>query len=142
MILFIHRIAHALHRGKVPLLPRILYGINRVVFGLVLPPSVQIGAGTLLGYQGLGVVIHARAVIGRNVVIGPGVTIGGRNGLFEVPRIGDGVEIGSGAKVLGPVVVGANAKIGANAVVLSDVPAGATAVGIPARVALRGADGA
>lgn len=137
MILRIHRLAHALYRGKVPVVPRLLYCINRVLFGLVLPPSVQIGTGTLLGYQGLGVVIHARAVIGRNVWIGPGVTIGGRNGFFEVPRIGDGVEIGSGAKVLGPVTVGENARIGANAVVLTDVPPGSTAVGVPARVARR-----
>lgn len=139
MILVIHRLAHALHRSRVPLLPRLLYFVNRVMFGLVLPPSVQIGAGTVLGYQGLGVVIHARAVVGRNVWIGPGVTIGGRSGLFEVPRIGNGVEIGSGAKVLGPVTVGDNARIGANAVVLTDIPAGATAVGIPARLVKQGA---
>jgi len=71
---------------------------------------VQIGAGTVLGYQGLGAVIHARAVIGRDVWIGPGVTIGGRSGLFEVPRIGNGVEIGTGAKVLGPVTIGATQR--------------------------------
>jgi serine O-acetyltransferase len=140
MILFIHRLAHALHQRGVPVVPRLLYGVNRILFGLVLPPSVQIGAGTSLSYQGLGVVIHARAVIGRDVSIGPGVTIGGRNGLFEVPRIGNGVEIGNGAKILGPVNIGENAKIGANAVVLIDVPAGATAVGIPARLVRRNGD--
>jgi len=137
MILFIHRLAHAMHRGGIPLLPRVLYGVNRILFGLVLPPSVQIGAGTLIGYQGLGVVIHARAVIGRNVSIGPGVTIGGRNDFLDVPRIGDGVQIGTGAKILGPVTIGDYAKIGANAVVLADVPAGATAVGVPARLSSR-----
>jgi serine O-acetyltransferase len=142
MILTIHRFAHALHRSGVPLAPRLLYCINRVVFGLVLPPSVQIGAGTVLGYQGLGVVIHARAVIGRGVWIGPGVTIGGRSGLFDVPRIGNGVEIGSGAKVLGPITIGDNARIGANAVVLSDIPPGATAVGIPAYLVQRDTGGA
>jgi serine O-acetyltransferase len=137
MILVIHGLAHALHKKRVPLIPRMLYGVNRILFGLVLPPSVQIGGGTVLGYQGLGVVIHARAVVGRNVSIGTGVTIGGRSGIFEVPRIGDGVEIGSGAKILGPVTIGENAKIGANAVVLIDVPENATAVGIPARVVCR-----
>jgi len=137
MILVIHGLAHALHTRRIPLIPRMLYGVNRILFGLVLPPSAKIGAGTVLGYQGLGIVIHARAVIGRNVSIGPGVTIGGRNGIFEVPRICDGVEIGSGAKILGPVTIGENAKIGANAVVLTDIPENATAVGVPAQVVCR-----
>ena len=108
--------------------------INRVVFSVVLPPSAQLGKGVLLSYHGLGTVIHRRAVSGDRVIVGTGVTIGGRAGHEAVPVIGEGAMIGSGAKVLGPVRIGRYASIGANAVVLTDVPDFAVAVGVPARV--------
>jgi len=88
----------------------------------------------VLGYSGLGTVLHARAVIGARVVIGSCVTVGGRSGHFDVPVIEDDVEIGSGAKILGPIRVGRGAIIGANAVVIRDVPAHAVVAGIPAKV--------
>jgi len=88
----------------------------------------------LLGYQGLCIVIHRRAIIGDDVVVGAGVTIGGRSEHFEVPVIGNNVVIGNGAKILGPVKIGHHAQIGANAVVLKDVPAYGVAVGVPARI--------
>ena len=134
MVLPIHRLSHWLYQRGVPVLPRLLYGLNRVLFAVVLPPSVVLGRDVLLGYSGLGIVIHARAVIGDRVQIGTGVTVGGRGRFHEVPVIGNDVEIGSGAKILGPIRVGDGASIGANAVVLCDVPPGATAVGVPARV--------
>lgn len=134
MVLKIQKLSHILWRMGIPLLPRLLYAFNRAVFATAIPPSVQIGSGVLLGYSGLGVVIHARAVIGNNAMIGHNVTIGGRSRLIEVPVIGDGVEIGAGACVLGPIQIGAGAVIGANAVVLCDVPSGKVAVGVPARI--------
>ncbi len=91
----------------------------------------------VLGYQGLGIVIHKDAVVGSNVHIDQGVTIGGNAKEVGVPTIGDGVYVGAGAKILGPIHIGKGAKIGANAVVLCDVPEGATAVGIPARIVIR-----
>ncbi|MCZ8077029.1 MAG: serine acetyltransferase [Paucibacter sp.] len=112
----------------------LLKALNRVLWGVVLPPSAELGRGVLLGYQGLGVVIHKQARIGERVAIGTGVTIGGRAGRIEVPIIEDHVMIGSGAKIMGPVRVGRYASIGANAVVLTDIPAYAVAVGVPARV--------
>lgn len=133
MVLLLHRIGHALHRWHVPLLPRLIYGVNRILFAVVLPPSVKIGKGVVLGYAGLGVVIHARAVIGDRVIIGPNVTIGGKTPLWEVPVIEDEVDIGAGACILGPVHVGRGAVIGANAVVITDVEAGAVVGGVPAR---------
>ena len=107
---------------------------NRVVFATQLPASVHIGPGVQLNYSGLGTVIHPRAVIGNHVEISPGVVIGGRSQLYDVPVIEDHVQIGVGAKILGPIRVGRGAVIGANAVVLHDVPPGAVMVGIPARV--------
>lgn len=134
MVLTIQKVSHWLWRRGVPILPRMLYGINRVLFATAIPPAVKMGTGILLGYSGLGIVIHAKAVIGNNVKIGQNVTIGGRSGFVPVPVIEDGVEIGAGACVLGPIRLGAGAVIGANAVVLCDVPSGKVAVGVPARI--------
>ena len=133
-MLKIYRLAAWLYRNHVPLLPRLLYGLNRILFAVVLPPSVIAGKGVLFAYSGLGTVIHARTRIGNNVKISQNVTIGGRSGLYEVPVIEDGAEIGAGACVLGPVVIGRNARVGAGAVVLQNVPAGAVAIGVPAMV--------
>jgi serine O-acetyltransferase len=133
-LLRIHRVAHWLWSKRVPLLPRVLQLFNRVIFAVQLPAETRLGHAVRLNYSGLGTVIHARAVIGNRVDIGPGVVIGGRSEIYEVPVIEDDVKIGVGAKVLGPVRVGRGATIGANAVVVHDVPAGAVVVGIPARV--------
>lgn len=129
----LYRVARFLYDHRIPFFPKFIFSINYLLFHCVLPASAKLGAGTKLGYGGLGVVIHARAVIGRNVVVGQGVTIGGRSGYCDVPVIGDGVYIGAGAKILGPVVIGDNAVIGANAVVVKNVPSGVTVGGVPAK---------
>jgi serine O-acetyltransferase len=118
-------------------LPKLLYAINRILFATVLPPSAHIGKDVVLGYRGLGIVLHRQAYVGDRVNLGPKVTIGGRAGIPGAPRIEDDALIGSGAQVLGPVRVGKGAQVGANAVVLQDVPDGATAVGVPARIIAR-----
>ncbi|WP_310052056.1 DapH/DapD/GlmU-related protein [Agrilutibacter niabensis] len=140
MVLRLYRLSHWLWSLKVPILPRIISTAIRIVFSAVVPPSATIGRGVVLGYGGLGIVIHARAVVGNRVLISPNVTIGGRSGKHDVPVIGDDVLIGAGAKILGPVKVGAGARIGANAVVLHDVPDGATAVGVPATLVVPSGD--
>jgi len=126
--------SHWLWRHRIPLLPRLLSKFNRIVFAIQLPAETRIGKGVRLSYSGLGTVLHARAVIGDRVEIGPGVVVGGRSEIYDVPVIEDDVTLGVGAKVLGPVRVGRGAVVGANAVVLHDVPAGAVVVGVPARV--------
>lgn len=136
----IHAVAHWLWKKRVPLLPTVLTLFNRVVFAVQLPASTQVGRGVRLNYSGLGTVIHKRAVIGDHVEIGPGVVIGGRSEIWEVPVVEDFVQIGVGAKVLGPIRVGRGAIIGANAVVLRDVPPNAVVGGIPAKI-LRMRDG-
>jgi serine O-acetyltransferase len=131
--LTLQRVAHLLHTRKHPLAARFVTRVARHLFATYLAPETEIGAGTELGYGGIGVVIHAEARLGRDVLVSPGVVIGGRSGLPGAPTIGDRVKIGAGAKVLGPIVIGEGAHIGANAVVIHDVAPGEVVVGIPAR---------
>lgn len=109
------------------------YFIVRGFFSCDVQSNTQIGRGLDLSHNGLGVVIHPKSVIGDNVKILQGVTIGGRIGP-QLPIIGNNVQIGAGAKILGGVRIGDNAKIGANAVVLIDIPDNCTAVGVPAKI--------
>jgi len=130
---YFHQVAHALHGIGLGRAARLVTGISRILFAAQVPAETKIGPGTVFGYGGIGVVVHRDAVIGANVLISPGVVIGGRSGLAGVPVIEDGAKIGAGAKILGPIRVGAGAKVGANAVVIHDVAAGDTVVGIPAK---------
>ena len=76
-----------------------------------------------------GIVIHHRTEIGKDVVVGHQVTLGGRDLTGNAPIVEDGVYIGAGAKILGGVRIGRGATIGANAVITRNVPAGGVAVG-------------
>ncbi len=127
------RVAHALHAHRHPLAARVLMRLVRHLFSCALAAETEIGAGTELGYGGLGIVIHKDARLGRDVRVAPGVVIGGRSEQPGVPVIGDRVKIGVGAKILGPIKIGDGALIGANAVVIHDVAPGAVVVGVPAR---------
>ena len=86
--------------------------------------------------HGMGVVIGETAVVGDDVLLFHGVTLGGRSMRQgkRHPTLGDRVTVGAGAKVLGPVAIGSGAQIGANAVVITDVPTDHIAVGIPAKI--------
>ena len=133
--LLLYRIAHPLESAGVPVVPRLLSQIARLLTGIEIHPGAEIGKGLFIDH-GMGVVIGQTAVVGQDVLLFHGVTLGGvddRPGRRHA-TIGDRVLVGAGAKLLGAIRVGTDAKIGANAVVLSDVPDGATAVGIPARV--------
>lgn len=98
--------------------------------------EATIGGGLRITH-GFDIIIGPEAVVGNDVIIFNGVTVGyriRRNGTDGMPKIGSQVLIGTGAKLLGPITVGDNARIGANAVVLESVGDGCTAVGNPARV--------
>jgi serine O-acetyltransferase len=132
--IWFYRTAHYLHRQHVPLVPRLMDYCIRVLFACWLPHTAALGRRVVLGYGGLGIVIHGESRVGDDVHIDQGVTIGGNATELGVPTIGNGVYIGAGAKILGPVVIGNETVIGANAVVVTDIPARCVAVGVPARV--------
>lgn len=129
-----YRVARWLYLRRVPFVPRILGRLCVLIFHCYIPCTVEIGEGFEVGYWGMGVIIHPRVKIGRNVFVSNGVTIGGRNEQPEVPRIDDNVYIATGAKVLGNITIGTGSVIGANAVVIRNVPPRSIAVGVPARI--------
>ena len=128
-----HRLSHTLFLRGVPLLPRLISEIARFLTGIDIHPGATIGERLVIDH-GMGVVIGETAVVGDDVLIYQGVTLGGTSlerGKRH-PTIGDRVLIGAGAKVLGNIRIGNDVSIGANAVVLCHVPANLTAVGVPA----------
>ncbi len=130
----IYRVGRWAYEHRVPLLPRALDYVSRLLFACWIPHRAMIGRGVKVGYGGLAIVIHDDTVIGEGTEIDQGVTIGGNARGAGVATIGNYVYIGAGAKILGSVTIGDGAIIGANAVVLSDIPPRSVAVGIPARV--------
>lgn len=130
-----YRLSHFLHLHNYKLTARIISQFARFLTGIEIHPAAKIGDGVFIDH-GAGVVIGETAVIGNNVIIYQGVTLGGtgKDKGKRHPTIEDGVMISAGAKVLGPFTVGKNAKIGAGSIVLKEVPPNATVVGIPGRV--------
>lgn len=114
---------------------RFLHVAMRVLTGIELPASVEIGPGLRIYHQGA-ITFNAGVRVGARCRLRQGVTIGVRERGGGVPSLGDDIFIGSFAQILGDIKVGDGAHIGAGAVVLKDVPAGATAVGVPARIIL------
>jgi serine O-acetyltransferase len=130
-----YRIAHALYKMKLFLLARLLSQAGRFFTGIEIHPGAKIGKRFFIDH-GLGVVIGETAIVGDDVLLYQGSTLGG-TGIVKGkrhPTIGNNVVIGAGAKVLGNIVIGDNSYIGANAVVIKDVPPNSTVVGVPGRI--------
>ena len=134
-VIVFHRVAHALDRVRIPVLPRLLMTLARGITGVEIHPAATIGPGLFIDH-GMGVVIGETSVVGRDVTLFQGVTLGGtgKERGKRHPTIGDRVVIGTGAKVLGNIHIGNDVMIGANAVVLRDVPDHSTVVGVPGRI--------
>lgn len=130
-----YRIAHFFYKLHLFFLARLLSQVSRFMTGIEIHPGAKIGKRFFIDH-GMGVVIGETTIVGDDVLLYQGVTLGG-TGLQKGkrhPTIGNNVVIGGGAKVLGNITVGDNSYIGSNAVVIKDVPANSTVVGVPGRI--------
>jgi len=133
--LMVYRVSHKLWQWKIPLVPRWLSQSIRFLTGIEIHPGATIGKNFFIDH-GMGVVVGETSIIGDNVLLYQGVTLGGtgKETGKRHPTIGNNVVVGAGAKILGNITIGDNSYIGANAVVIKDVPPNSTVVGIPGRI--------
>ena len=128
-----YRLSRVLYQLHIPVLPGMIKLLIFLLYNSSIPFQAEIGKGSRFGYGGIGVVIHKRARLGKNVLIGSNVTVGGRSNDNGVPIIMNNVDLGTGAKILGNITIGEYAIVGANAVVIEDVPPYTVVVGVPAK---------
>lgn len=133
-----YRKAHRLYEKKHYFLARLVSQRAARKTGIEIHPGATIGKGLFIDH-GHGVVIGETAIIGDNVTLYQGVTLGGTGKEHgkRHPTLEDNVMVGTGAKVLGSITIGANSMIGAGSVVLENVPPDSTVVGVPGRVVKR-----
>ncbi len=135
----LYRIAHWLWNKEIPFVPRIISHLGRFLTGIEIHPGAKIGTDFFIDH-GMGVVIGETTVIGNNVTLFQGVTLGGtgKEKGKRHPTLGNNIVVGVGAKILGNIIIGDNVKIGANSVVLEPVSSDSTVVGVPGRVVKQG----
>ena len=135
---WIHRVSHALWNSKLRLPARILSQFARFFTGVDIHPGALLGRRLFIDHA-TGVVIGETAIVGSDVTMYQGVTLGGtgKGHGKRHPTVCDGVFIGNNANVLGNITVGENSRVGAGSVVLSDVPPNSTVVGVPAHIIYR-----
>src|SRR5580693_3472838 len=133
-----YRINHWLWNQHFFLLGRLLSQFARFLTGVEIHPGAQIGRRLFIDH-GVGVVIGATAIVGDDVTLYQGVTLGGTGKEHgkRHPTIEDNVVVGGGAKILGNITVGRNCRIGAGSVVLRNVPENSTVVGVPGHIIFR-----
>ena len=133
-----YRFAHRLYKWNIPLVPRVISYLTRIITGIEIHPGAEIGRRFFIDH-GEGVVIGETTIIGDDVLIYQQVTLGGtgKESGKRHPTLGNNVIVGAGAKVLGNITIGDNVRIGAGSVVVEHVPEQSTVVGIPGRVVHR-----
>src|SRR6516162_6690264 len=135
---WLHRISHQLWRMKLRLLARLLSQAGRFLTGVDIHPGALLGRRLFIDHA-TGVVIGETAIVGSDVTLYQGVTLGGtgKGHGKRHPTLCDGVFVGNNANVLGNITVGENSRVGAGSVVLADVPPNSTVVGVPAHIIYR-----
>ena len=133
-----YRIAHKLYEGKHYFWARWVSQKGARKTGIEIHPGARIGKGLFIDH-GNGVIIGETAIVGDNVTLYQGVTLGGTGKEHgkRHPTLCNNVMVSAGAKVLGSFTIGENSKIGAGSVVLEEVPPKSTVVGVPGRVVKR-----
>ena len=128
-----HRAANWFWRHRARLLGRVISQFTRFLTGVEIHPGATIGRRLFIDH-GMGIVIGETAIVGDDVLLYHGVTLGGTSGqrVKRHPTVGDRGVTGAGAKILGDIEIGADSVVGANAVVLKSMPGNATIVGMPA----------
>ena len=136
--LWAHRVNHWLWTHHLQLLARFFSQVSRLLTGIEIHPGAQIGRRFFIDH-GMGVVIGETTIIGDDVTLYQGVTLGGtgKEKGKRHPTLGNNVVVGGGAKILGNVTIGENCRVGAGSVVLSDVPDNSTIVGVPGHIIFR-----
>ena len=139
--IWIYRFTHQLWRNNWFWLAKMLSSTARFFTGIEIHPAAKIGDRFFIDH-GHGVVIGETAIIGNDVTLYHGVTLGGTSweGGKRHPTLEDNVVVGAGAKILGPITVARNARVGSNAVVVRNVDEESTVIGIPARIVSRKRD--
>jgi serine O-acetyltransferase len=133
-----HHVSHWLWRHHMRFLARFNSQVARLLTGIEIHPGAQIGRRLFIDH-GMGVVIGETAIVGDDVTLYQGVTLGGtgKEKGKRHPTLGNNISIGSGAKLLGNITIGDNCRVGAGSVVLRSVPANSTIVGVPGHIVLR-----
>ncbi len=143
--LMFHRIAHRLWKAGLVVPARVVSHISRMLTGIEIHPGAVIGRRFFIDH-GMGVVIGETTVVGDDVVLYQGVTLGAgaaarkgaeTRGKKRHPTLGNGVVVGSGAEIQGPIAIGDNVLIASGSIVLKDVPPDSIVVGVPGRVLYR-----
>ncbi|HET9100206.1 MAG TPA: serine O-acetyltransferase [Acidobacteriaceae bacterium] len=134
-----HRIHHWLWSHDLKLVARVLSQITRFWTGIEIHPEAQIGRRLFIDH-GIGVVIGQTAILGEDITLYQGVTLGGTGkGVGKRhPTLRDGVFVGNNANILGDITIGEHSRVGAGSVVLRDVPPDSTVVGVPAHIVYQG----
>ena len=134
-----HRIHHWLWCRNWKLLSRMLSQITRFWTGVEIHPGARIGRRVFIDH-GMGVVIGETAIVGDDVTLYQGVTLGGTGKQVgkRHPTLRDGVFVGNNANILGNITIGENSRVGAGSVVVRDVPPDSTVVGVPAHIVYQG----
>jgi serine O-acetyltransferase len=130
-----HRLTHWFWNHRLRLLARLISQCARLLTGIEIHPGATIGSGLFIDH-GMGVVIGETTIVGNDVTIYQGVTLGGTGKLRgkRHPTLRNNVVVGAGAQILGNIIVGENCRVGAGSVVLSDVPDNSTIVGVPGHI--------
>ena len=133
-----HHVSRWLWRHEMRLLARLVSQFARLFTGVEIHPGAEIGRRLFIDH-GMGTVIGETAIVGDDVTLYQGVTLGGtgKEKGKRHPTLGNNISIGSGAKLLGNITIGDNCRVGANSVVLRNVPANSTIVGVPGHIVLR-----